>query len=752
MDSNSPNYAKWIPEAGGYVHNGSVISKTPIYGENGLQEVDVDISKLAQPTVGATQQNQAGSGQDVNAAVVGVGSLASLNNNTANTEYGPLNTPATQSQVAEGPVLSPVDQIMKDIEYGVATNNLKMQIDGYTKLGQIQNADYSQIINNLNKQRNQKIMSQDDAYSKAYSDAVMMGDYPRANQIMQQQADYRDKVGYQDAMQNQLQTEQQELDIDFDDTFRISLNDIANGILASIPGLINFQYDPTQDRALQVAQEYAIGAVKEQMNHTGMYYSSMTQNAITRAVAELVPVYEKMAKDEIKENINTLMNVGNYLMKLEQSQFDIWKQQIQLKWDANQEKRKEYQAALDRANALGYVSNKDAAILSVAPGSLSPDAMNEIRTQQLQIDKEQRALQNDKELARFKADLDIEYAQRSAAIKAQYAANTSTPGATAKTTVTYNDDGTISYKTTKNFDRELTPEEVEQIKANNANASENGTAYTGKMTATDLTKTYSSDNTSLSPSDKLAILDAVRKDAKSENDEKEAIASIKDGNGKAIFDKDILTQSGVKGVRAYIEAMDTDGLSSTDEDGFSILVGLQNKYGGDVISKDNVGLAYLLDSNISGKQKVIEKYLDAYVKPKINSSNYAEKDSGKLRGQQLADQKLVEEFAAPLMANKEITWNNSLVEKMYGYIIDKITSTKDYDISKGWFDTGTKGRSQGIQNLLINIKSVHGNDGRWLNVITNLQNKAKDLENSGKITDWNSVKDDWDVRDNDFKR
>ena len=439
---DNQNYAKWIPEAGGYVYNGNIVSTNPIYDNTGRQEVDVDISRLTpqssttdvtkqQPasavdTSIGTQLNQAGSNEDVNSTATKAGAMASLNLNKENSNYGVLNTPATSSVVAgEIKPVSPLEQAQKDYQYMVATNNLKGQIDALTTMGQLDGVDYSQQITDLTKQRNQKIMNQDNAYSQQISDAYASGDYQTAATLRAEQQAYRDKVGYQNALQSDYEMKQAEVELDYQETYMQGVNDITNAILQQVSNLINFQYNPNNDMALQVAQGYAVGAVKEQMNHTGMYYSTMTQSAIARAVAELVPVYEKMAKEEIQQNIQLLQNTANFLLNLEETQFNLWKGQIEMKWEANAEKRKEYQAALDRANAWGYVSNEDAAILNVSPGTLSPEAIKEARALQQQIDKENRALQQDKELARYKADLELEYAQKSAMIKAAYATSSS---------------------------------------------------------------------------------------------------------------------------------------------------------------------------------------------------------------------------------------------------------------------------------------------------------------------------------------
>ena len=56
MENKTPQYANWVPEAGGYVANGKVVSKSPVY-ENGKLKVDVDTSVFskAQPQVATTE-------------------------------------------------------------------------------------------------------------------------------------------------------------------------------------------------------------------------------------------------------------------------------------------------------------------------------------------------------------------------------------------------------------------------------------------------------------------------------------------------------------------------------------------------------------------------------------------------------------------------------------------------------------------------------------------------------------------------
>lgn len=442
MDNNSPDYAKWIPEAKGYVYNGKVVSQTPLYDNTGRARIEVGMNEIQTPqtpTVQApTQQaptvmadvgqsfniggqsNQAGSGTDMNAAATAIGSMAALNTNTARSNTGTLGSPALQSNIANVEPLDPRDKVLKDYEYMVATNNLQGQINALTELQTIDGVDYSAQIQDLQQQRAQKIKTQDDTYSNLISYYSSIGRDDLVNQYVAERNAYRNKVGYQDMITQEYNQERQTIQDDFVFAYQTGLNDINNAILASVGELVNFQYDPTTDRALHVAQGYAVGQVKEQMNHTGMYYSSMTQNAITRAIAELVPVYEKMARDEIKENISMMMNIGNYLMNLEQDQFNMWKTRIQLKYQENEDRRAEIQQAWQRANYLGYVDNAASTILGIPAGTLSPNARQQMIELQQEKDKEKRSLDIQKRLADYQQGLAIKKMQEEERLNEKY--------------------------------------------------------------------------------------------------------------------------------------------------------------------------------------------------------------------------------------------------------------------------------------------------------------------------------------------
>lgn len=454
MDNEAPNYASWIPEAGGYVANGKVVSKTPQYDANG-RLVDIDVSQFpnttpktskAQPQVanqpivnsGITTANTQGSGTDANAPLTQAGSLGTLENNLGKAQDSAISSPATRSIVAGKTVVSPEDEVNQEYQQAVARGDLQGQINALTKASRLTGQDYSTEIQNLTRQRQQKIQGIDDAYLQRINDARqkvntakstgdITGDYSayyqaleELNNLQGEQGTWRNAVGYDQAMQDMYTQEMEDLDIDYKETWVKSYNDIANQIVQALPGILNFQYNPMNDTALQIAQGYATSRVKEQMNSTGMYYSSMTQNAITKAVAELVPVYEKMARQEAIENFNLLQQTANFLMNLEETQFNMWKSQIQMKWQANDEKRKAVDQAIQNANARGYYTNEEAALLGIEPGTESQAARERALDKQEQIEKETRNLKQNEALAEFETGLAIQEYEKKKEIEAKY--------------------------------------------------------------------------------------------------------------------------------------------------------------------------------------------------------------------------------------------------------------------------------------------------------------------------------------------
>jgi len=480
------NYASWSTVAGGYVANGKLVSKTPIYDTNGKFKLDVDEASLTGSSTkvannGATNNgiqtaNIQGSNKDVNAVQTQAGSMNTLTQNTSKSKLSPMETSQTQSISAPDPYTAWLNQYNDH----VAENNLQGQIDD---LIQLQNMGFTSVNgrktaellreaqsskNGISlitgkpfvdsagelriKQQMENINNRTiSSYERRINNAKLNGDYETAEALQEQLDDFYAVNGIspitgksaveettipstpqeqykikQDQINEKYDNAYAELNEGYTQMYSAVLNDITNGIMAQVQNLLNFQYDPTKDRALHIAQGYAKGSIKETMNATGMYYSTMTQSAITKAVAELVPVYEKMAKEEIQNNLQTLYNLGNYLMNLETQQFNIWKANVDLKIQMIEQKRKDVAEAWTRANNLGYIDNQASAVLGIEAGTLTYQARKDAQDRQDKIDAELRGYEQQKVMAKLNNELQRERMQEEAKLemeklKEQYA-------------------------------------------------------------------------------------------------------------------------------------------------------------------------------------------------------------------------------------------------------------------------------------------------------------------------------------------
>lgn len=422
------DYAKWIPGAGGYVYNGQVVSQKPIYDANGKQVVDVTMEQINSPSntsqtvnannvqaqTGATVSQTATANKPNTNMQTAIGSLGTTNNNTT-TSGTAVSSPATNSPQTNVQAQDPVQKYITDYSTALANQDLNgqinalMELDKYT-VSQGGVPQYSEMIGKLQSQNTEQITNTINEYAYQISEAMRAGNTDLANGLQQELASFKQQNDYASVLANK----QAEIETEYSFAYMQGINDITSGILSLLGQYSNFQYDPYSDPALQMAQGYAVSSVKEQMNSTGMYYSSMTQSAITRAINELIPVYEQMAKDEILENINLLQSTASYLLNLEQAQFDMWASQIELQILKNQEKRAEIEHAWDRVNNLGYVDNEASLILGVDVGTLSPEVRKMILEEEATIRAEERALKIEKELTKYSHDLEIEKLQKEA--------------------------------------------------------------------------------------------------------------------------------------------------------------------------------------------------------------------------------------------------------------------------------------------------------------------------------------------------
>lgn len=530
-----------------------------------------------------TSTNTKGSGKDANAVQTQAGSLATLNNNTQNSQLSPMQTTVTQGVGNIDPYTAWINQYNEH----VAQNNLAGQIDDLTELNrmglksingrkipellaELQGSSQTTGANGYltgktsevagtttaaessvdqpwwerpdvvaateylnaniksrdNKKVNPPIATEEQEqqlqttmentkkrtisnYLDKINKANSIGDYETADQLKEELEEYYTVNGISPTTNNPISTQTltpdqyyqtqldqleakydnayKELEANYERMYGAVLNDVTNGIISQLGNLMNFEYDPYKDRALHIAQGYAKASVKETMNATGMYYSSMTQNAITKAVAELVPVYEKMAKEEIQTNLQMLQNVGNYLMNLETQQFNMWKAQMQLKVEAIEQRRKDVTQAIERAEMLGYIDNQASAILGIEAGTPTYQAKKDAQDRQDKIDAEIRGYEQEEAMTRLADELQRGRMQEQSKIdiekiREQY--RLQEENASKSDWRNYEIDSKLQQE---KYDRE---EEIERIKAKKTNNA-GGSNYTyGTMKASDMEENY----------------------------------------------------------------------------------------------------------------------------------------------------------------------------------------------------------------------------------------------------------------------
>lgn len=190
-----------------------------------------------------------------------------------------------------------------------------------------------------------------------------------------------------------------------------AVNQLANQILN-----MRFSYNPNEDDLLQQAAKYTTQNTFESMNNKGILNSSLTAERVARVVGELIPTYEKMARDEFESNFNMLMNTAQLIMNLDDSQYRRWQADRELAWEKEQVEYKKAQDALknawERVDELGYVDNAASIVLGVPVGTLSKSAREAMEERQYELEtwyRKQEAQQRaEKELLLLKADLERE--------------------------------------------------------------------------------------------------------------------------------------------------------------------------------------------------------------------------------------------------------------------------------------------------------------------------------------------------------
>lgn len=299
-----------------------------------------------------------------------------------------------------------VREYLKDYDYGVSINDYQAQINALTAIDNYRATKglkpiYAGNIYELTNQRTKKIESKIRDYEDEISIAMNMGDDETAQQLIQQLNDYKKMVDYQPTMDNAATFLQ---GVQYKSNWDNAINGIVQQLLTA-----QFTYNPSDDQALLKAQQYATNVVYESMNAKGILDSTMTAQMVTKTVNELIPVYQKMAKEEFYENIERLQTMANFIIKLDDRDYSRWQDEVARQLEVYQAKRDEISYQWDRVNTMGYVDNEASIILGVAVGTMSPSRRQAIDEAQAEIEKEYRKLQSDILLAEAKKQLDYQY-------------------------------------------------------------------------------------------------------------------------------------------------------------------------------------------------------------------------------------------------------------------------------------------------------------------------------------------------------
>ena len=334
-----------------------------------------------------------------------------------------------------------VQGYLNEYNKGKEINDYQAQINALNAIDQYRTSQgyapiYTSNVYELMNQRTEKIKNAIREYETDMASATYSGDEVLAQQIGQQMEAYKRSVNYQETLDN---ASNYLANIEYKSVYDTTINDIVNELLTS-----RFTYDPSDDKALLKAQQYATNSIYESMNAKGILDSTMTAQIVTNTVNELIPVYEKMSKEEFYNNIERLQSMANLVINLDDRQYQRWQDNVQNKLDYYSAKKDEINYQWDRVNKLGYVDNEASIVLGVAPGTMSPSMREAIQEAEQEAQSQYNKLLSDIKLAEVKAQLDQGTYAYKKNIDAQY--KSSTTKTSYGNSTLYDDDVTDSDK------------------------------------------------------------------------------------------------------------------------------------------------------------------------------------------------------------------------------------------------------------------------------------------------------------------
>ena len=369
-------------------------------------------STVQQPTTQTIQQPKANLAQNTTNVVKS--NTQVTNNQNEQTNVSTFSTSLIPVEKPSDFYDQTVQGYLDDYQYGVSINDYQAQINALTALDDYRvskgyKALYTDNIYELVNQRTNKIKNQISQYENQMAYANSIGDYDTVQALGQQLETYKKSVNYVDKPNNGATYMMEQ-------SYESDYNNVLNGIVNELLTM-RFTYNPNEDEALIKAQEYAVNTAYESMNARGILDSTMTAQIVASTIANLQVQYQKMAKEEFYEDVDRLITMANFVLKLDDAQYQRWQENTQFNYQKYEVLKDEMEYQWKRVEQLGYVDNNASIVLGVPVGTLSASTRKAISDAQAEAQAEYNKLYSDIALAEAKAQINAQYEVQTYATK-----------------------------------------------------------------------------------------------------------------------------------------------------------------------------------------------------------------------------------------------------------------------------------------------------------------------------------------------
>jgi hypothetical protein len=222
---------------------------------------------------------------------------------------------------------------------------------------------------------------------------------------------------------------------------------MIQGLVSQILGR-QFNYNPANDAQFQRASKELTRNVLETMNARGILNSTVSADRVTQGVADLMPQFEQIARQNfmnegqlLMSQVDMLMGLDNTaygryqdegtrlasaldtVMKMDNDQYQKWKDAYEIRYQTERDRitdeqtkieqqRQKVQDAWDRVSELGYVDNQSSIILGVPAGTLSKEAREAKIKREQELADQRTQLKQQKEMASYQFNLNQKLAEQ----------------------------------------------------------------------------------------------------------------------------------------------------------------------------------------------------------------------------------------------------------------------------------------------------------------------------------------------------